>query len=412
MLAKISSGKSVFGVLNYNKIKIDEQNARILFRNKMFDSADGKFSMKDCMDSFYTCLAANKRTEKVVFHASLNPNPKNKLTNNDLARIAKRYMDKLGYGNQPYIVFKHSDIKREHLHIVSVRIDENGKKINDSYEVARSMKICKELEQEFNLVPLVRGERETETPIGKINYKEGDIKHQAEMIAKAIMKNFYFQSFGEYRTVLEQFNLTAEEVKGENNGKDYNGILYSVTDDKGNRQGKPFKSSMFCKEVGYNALQQHFEVSKLAVEKKNIREQLRPKIAEAMRKARNIDDFRKLLKANKADVIFRINDEKRIYGATFIDYQNRAVLNGSRLGKDFSANVFNEMFNNTRQVVESETKSTEIKNDNNIDLGLSSVLGLFDFSNTGADYEDENVAVQQANALRKKKKTKRRGMRM
>ncbi|MDR1554167.1 MAG: hypothetical protein LBS69_12035 [Prevotellaceae bacterium] len=259
---------------------------------------------------------------------------------------------------------------------------------------------------------IVQGEREAETPIRKIDYRDGDIKHQAGMIAKAVMKNFYFQSFGEYRTILEQFNLTTEEVKGDSNGKAYNGILYSVTDNKGNQQGKPFKSSLFGKEVGYNALQQHFEFSKLAVEKKNIRELLRPKIADAMHKARNIDDFRKLLKTNKIDVFFRINDEKRIYGATFIDFQNRAVLNGSRLGKEFSANVFNEIFNNTRQVVEAETKSTEITNDVNIDLGLSSVLGLFDFSNTGVDYEDENAAVQQANALRKKNKIKRRGMRM
>ncbi len=33
-----------------------------------------------------------------------------------------------------------------------------------------------------------------------------------------------------------------------------------------------------------------------------------------------------------------------IYGVTFIDHENRTVLNGSRLGKDFSANVFNDLF--------------------------------------------------------------------
>ncbi|KAA6304688.1 hypothetical protein EZS27_043664, partial [termite gut metagenome] len=124
---------------------------------KMFDSPDGKFSIRDCMDSFYPYLAVNNKTEKVVFHASLNPDPKDKLDDERLAEIAQAYMQKLGYGDQPYIVFKHSDIKREHLHIVSLRVDENGKKINDSYEVARSMKVCKELEQEFNLVPLMKG---------------------------------------------------------------------------------------------------------------------------------------------------------------------------------------------------------------------------------------------------------------
>jgi hypothetical protein len=80
MLAKISSGKSVFGVLAYNKIKADEDHAVVLYRHKMFDSPDGKFSMKDCMDSFYPYLTNNNRTEKVVFHASLNP-PTNKGAN-------------------------------------------------------------------------------------------------------------------------------------------------------------------------------------------------------------------------------------------------------------------------------------------------------------------------------------------
>ncbi|KAA6325652.1 hypothetical protein EZS27_025153, partial [termite gut metagenome] len=145
MLAKISSGKSVFGVLNYNKIKMEDNHADVLFSQKMFESPDGKFSMRDCMDSCYPYLTMNNRTEKVVFHASLNPDPKDNLSDEQLADITQAYMQKLGYGNQPYIVFKHSDIKREHLHIISLRVDETGRKINDSYEVARSMKICKEL---------------------------------------------------------------------------------------------------------------------------------------------------------------------------------------------------------------------------------------------------------------------------
>ena len=338
MLAKISSGKSVFGILAYNKIKVDDNHATVLFSQKMFDSPDGEFSIQDCMDSFNPYLANKGRTEKVVFHASLNPDPKDKLSDEKLSEIAQAYMQKLGYGNQPYIVLKHSDIKREHLHIISLRIDETGKKINDSYEVVRSMKICKALEEEFNLVPLKKGEREFEYP-KPINYLDGDLKHKASNIIKSVMGNFHFQSFGEYRTLMEMFNLTAEEVKGT-----HNGILYSVLDDKGNKVGRPFKSSLFGKEVGYDALQKHYESSKLAVEKKKIREMLRPIIAGAMRSAKNKDDFRKLLKEQRIGVVFRQNEQSRIYGVSFIDYQNRAVMNGSRLGKEFSANSLNQDF--------------------------------------------------------------------
>ncbi|GHU57058.1 mobilization protein [Bacteroidia bacterium] len=401
MLAKISSGKSVFGILAYNKIKADDDHATVLFRNKMFDSPDGKFSMKDCLDSFYPYLAVNSRTEKVVFHASLNPDPKDKLSDEKLGEIAQAYMQKLGYGDQPYIVLKHSDIKREHLHIISLRIDENGKKINDSYEVARSMKICKELEEQFGLVPLKNGEREFEIP-KPIDYKDGDLKHKAGNTIKFVIGNFRFQSFGEFRTLLEHFNLTAEEVQGM-----HKGILYSVLDGNGNKVGKPFKSSLFGKEAGFEALQKYFETSKLAIEKEKIREKLRPAIAKAMREAKNRNDFEKLLKENRIGVIFRENEQSRIYGVTFLDFQNRFVLNGSRLGKEFSANVFNEWFNKAQKPVEILKHTEQIHQTANSD----SSSGLLDMPQSDSDYEETAFAREQEyqDKKRRLKAKKKRG---
>jgi hypothetical protein len=410
MLAKISSGKSVFGVLAYNKIKVDDDHATVLYRNKIFDSPDGKFSMKDCMDSFYPYLANNNRTEKVVFHASLNPDPKDKLSDELLSEIAQAYMEKLGYGNQPYIVIKHTDIKREHLHIVSLRIDENGRKINDSYEVARSMKICKELEQQFNLVPLKKGERDFEYPEA-INYRDGDLKHKTSNIIRAVTANFYFQSFGEYKTMLEHFNLTAEEVRGM-----HNGIVYSVLDGEGNKVGRTMESTSFGKYAGYDALKKHFEDSKIAVEKKKVRETLRPVIVEAMRKAKNFKDFKLLMKKENIGVIFRETDQKRIYGVTFIDYQNRTVLNGSRLGREFSANVFNDLFNNpgnpiAHGILDDSPKQTgQTNQSDNSGYSLGSVFGILDMPQAGNDYEEENFAREHERRIRKAKRKKGRGI--
>lgn len=399
MLAKISSGKSVFGVLQYNKIKVEDNTAEVLYSQKMFDSIDGKFSIRDCMDSFAPYLAMNNRTEKVVFHASLNPDPKDKLSNERLSEIAQRYMEKLGYGKQPYIIFKHTDIDRIHAHIVSLRIDELGKKINDSYEVTRSMKICKELEQEFNLIPLKKGKRESEAPTKKIDYKAGDIKHQVGNIAKSVMSHFYFQSFGEYRTLLEQFNVTVEEVKGEHNGKLYQGLIYSVIDDKREKIGVSIKSSKFGKSVGYDAMQKHFEHSKSAIEKKQIKENLCSVITKAMKEAKTINDFKLLLKEKSIGVIFRQNEQGRIYGVIFIDYQNQTILNGSRLGKEFSANQFHNLFNDSpvkeerpqQQVGHTpklEKPSTPSLNLSSVTDVASGLFGIFDIEPQGDNYED------------------------
>lgn len=420
MLAKISSGKSVFGVLAYNKIKVEDNQADVLYSQKMFNSPDGKFSIHDCIDSFAPYLAMNNRTEKVVFHASLNPDPKDKLSDERLSEIAQQYMEKLGYGNQPYIVFKHSDIDRTHAHIVSLRVDETGKKINDSYEVARSMKICKELEQEFNLIPLKKGQRESDTPTKKIDYKAGDIKHQMSNIAKSVMSHFYFQSFGEYRTLLEQFNVTVEEVKGEYKGKPYQGLIYSVIDDKGDKIGVPIKSSKFGKSVGYDAMQKHFEYSKSAIEKNEVREKLRPVIAKAMNEANNIDNFKTLLKEKNIGAIFRKNEQGRIYGVTFIDYQNQAILNGSRLGKEFSANQFQDLFNDSPVKEERpeqqashkpqpEKSSSPSLNMSGVTDTASSLFGIFDIEPQGENYEDVAFAKEKEyEEKQRQRKAKRR----
>lgn len=95
------------------------------------EPADGNPTIQHCMRSFEPYLVANRRTEKPVIHISLNPHPDDVLTDEQLAAIGQEYMEKMGYGNQPSIIYRHEDIGRPHIHIVSLRIDEQGKKIND-----------------------------------------------------------------------------------------------------------------------------------------------------------------------------------------------------------------------------------------------------------------------------------------
>jgi hypothetical protein len=107
MVAKISSGNSLYGALSYNQIKVDEDHAKVILTYKMLESLDGKFDIEMCLQSVEPYLLANKRTEKLVLHVSLNPNPKDLVSDERLSEIVQEYMQKMGYGDQPYIVFKH-----------------------------------------------------------------------------------------------------------------------------------------------------------------------------------------------------------------------------------------------------------------------------------------------------------------
>ena len=110
------------------------------------EPADGHPTIQHCIRSFEPYLAANRRTEKPVIHISLNPHPDDVLTDEQLTAIGQEYMEKMGYGNQPYIIYRHEDIGRPHIHIVSLRIDEQGKKIKDYQEFLAKIAIT---ESEF-----------------------------------------------------------------------------------------------------------------------------------------------------------------------------------------------------------------------------------------------------------------------
>ena len=242
------------------------------------------------------------------------------------------------------MVYKHTDIDRHHIHIVGLRVDENGRPLNDRFEHRRSKQITRELEQKYNLHPAERKERAERPELKKVDYAAGDVKHQIGNTVKAACYGYRFQSFGEYKALLAAYNVCAEEVKGEINGKPYQGIVYSAMNDKGEKTGNPVKASRIGKSVGYEAVQRRMEKSGEAIKDRKLKERTRKIVATAMQTARSRKELEQQLKKRGIDVVFRQNDSGRIYGVTFIDHDNRVVLNGSRLGKEYSANVFNERF--------------------------------------------------------------------
>lgn len=160
MVAKISVGNSLFGALAYNQNKIDEGEGHVLCSNKMTEREDGKFNIHSCMEDFNRQLPQDIKTEKPILHISLNPHPDDILTDEQLTAIAEEYMQKMGYGNQPYIVYKHEDIQRHHIHIVSLQVDETGRKIADSNNFFKSKSITRELEQKYGLHPAEKKKQE------------------------------------------------------------------------------------------------------------------------------------------------------------------------------------------------------------------------------------------------------------
>ena len=345
MIAKISSTENLGGVLGYNFKKVEKGEASILLATELYQSKEGRYTMEDVLADMEALIPKNCRTKKTVFHCSLNPHPDEKLSDERLTQIAKEYMEALGYGKHPYIVFKHNDITREHIHIVSLRIDGEGKKINDKFEKRRSKQITDALERKYNLIPSskVSNKEEVETP--KVDISKENIKEQVSNVVRMVMKHYHFCSLGELNAILSVYNLAVEEVKTEFRGKKYDGQVYVPTDEKGNKAGTPIHASDIGRGVGYTAVQNRMQKSKQAI--KPLIPAIRNKVLQTMRTSpKTKEELLQRLEEQGLRVVIRKNEGGRIYGITFIDDKEGIALNGSRLGKGYAANVFNGYFSN------------------------------------------------------------------
>ena len=416
MVAKISVGNSLYGALAYNGEKINKEEGRLLTTNRIYNDGTGTVDIRRAMEDFLALMPVRSKVEKPVVHISLNPHPDDVLTDTELQDIAREYLEKLGYGNQPYLVVKHEDIDRHHLHIVTINVDEKGRRLNQDFLFRRSDRIRRELERKYGLHPAERKNLRLENPLRKVDASAGDVKRQVGNTLKALNGQYRFQTMGEYRALLSLYNMTVEEARGNVRGREYNGLVYSVTDDSGNKVGNPFKSSLFGKSVGYDAVQRKFARSKTEIKDRKLADMTKRTVLSVLQGTYDKERFIATLKEKGIDTVLRYTEEGRIYGATFIDHRTGCVLNGSRMGRELSANALQEhftlpyagqppvpLFITTEGQEETQAPSTPEYGRDLDGMGL--------FSPEGPAVDAEEEAFIRAMQRRKKKK-KRKGLGM
>lgn len=320
---------------------MNKEQGRVLGANKIILPADGQIDIARMVENFNAFMPKTGKTKKPVLHISLNPHPDDRLTEQQYEILAREYLEKLGFGEQPYIIYKHMDIDRHHIHIVTVNVNEQGKRLNQDFLFRRSKKITTEMEEKYNLHKAQREKITPDMPIKKVD-PSGDIKRQVANSVKMVGMRYKFQTMGEYNAVLSLYNIRCEQTDGRVNGREYHGLVYFATDDEGKVIANPFKASRLGKFVSRTAVEGRFERAKDKIDVAPTRSM----VADVLSRATDKEDFTAKLKDCGIDVVFRYTDEGRIYGVTFIDHNTMTVLNGSRLGKQFSANAINERFNN------------------------------------------------------------------
>lgn len=375
MVTKMTVPKSIKRALNYNEQKVQRGQAECLYANEFLKEAD-QMTFYEKLEHFEQRNALNQRAATNTLHISLNFDPSEKLSNEQLIEIARHYMEKIGFGDQPYIVYRHNDAGHEHIHVVTTAVKKDGRRIS-LHNIGRnqSTQARKEIEKLFGLVRAEdKGKKQAEVnrqaPAQKVRYGKAETKRAITNVLDKVLTEYKFSSLAELNAVLELYNVRAERGKTDSIMFRNRGLYYRVLDENGKPIGVPIKASSIYSQPTLNNLEKKFEENEQL--KQTDKKQLKTKIDWIMHHPpKNMEAFKEALKKEKITLVIRQNDEGRIYGLTYIDHNTKSVFNGSEIGKEYSAKAMKEKLARTKvpaqttsQSEKQETKSVEKREEN------------------------------------------------
>ncbi|MDX3917227.1 MAG: relaxase/mobilization nuclease domain-containing protein, partial [Pseudosphingobacterium sp.] len=118
MVARIMIGKSIRGILHYNEQKAAEGSATLIMASGFAGDIEKlDFAHKLRRFEHMTCLKPSVKTN--ALHISLNFHSSEKLDDAEMQQIAAAYMERIGFGDQPFLVYRHHDVSHQHFHIAT-----------------------------------------------------------------------------------------------------------------------------------------------------------------------------------------------------------------------------------------------------------------------------------------------------
>jgi len=358
MVARIVTGKSLKGVLHYNEHKLREGQAELILAHR-FLHTPAALSFTDKLQRFQQLLEKSPRVKTNAVHISLNFEASEKLETGTLQQIASAYMDRIGFGGQPYLVYRHLDAAHPHMHIVSTNIRPDGSRI-DLHNIGRekSEPVRKALELEFALVQAESRKQVQQLPLSpqKLQgavYGQTETKRAIAAIVSEVTQRYNYTSLPELNAVLRRFGVTADRGHEDTRMYRKKGLVYSLLDKKGQKRGVPLKASALPGKPTLARLEKRFEENK--VHRPLYRAALRHTLNKVLRHApAGPDAFARLLAREKIEVVFHQNSQGLAYGVSFIDHHRRAVFKGSELGKAYGARALTDLFTRNETKLKTE----------------------------------------------------------
>jgi hypothetical protein len=346
MVAIIKTNYSIQGTLSYNENKVKQGFAECIGEGNYPANVD-QMNLTMKLNRFLRLLVLNENIKLNSVHISLNFHPLDKLSKEKLMTIASTYMEKIGFGQQPYLVYQHHDAGHPHIHITSIKIREDGSRI-DMHNIAfyKSETARKEIEISFGLVVAQgRGKEQTAElhPLSaaKIQYGTTESKKAIENVLAVVLSSYKYTSLAELNTVLQLYNVYAD--RGSENSRTFknNGLLYHILDKNNKTVGVPIKASDFHSKPTLKLLEQQFILNQ-SYPNSNANRVRNAIDLSFLKQKPSLDKLIELLQKEGISAIFSKSKEGGLDAITYVDHITKCVFSDSALGSTYTAKAIQE----------------------------------------------------------------------
>jgi Relaxase/Mobilisation nuclease domain len=362
MVSIVESSRDTRSTLLYNEEKL-EQNKAIFLGAFNYWQEDAQLTTDTKLQRLRDLTVLNERSQAKTIHFSLNFHPDEQLEDRKMRQIAREFLQKIDFGDQPALIYRHIDAGHPHAHIVTVNIRPDGSRIdNDKRSPENLREVCAELERRHSLMPAavhhaMNHWREEQQYAQRLEYGKTPTKTGIETVLAHVLYKYNYTTLEELNAVLKLYHVQAD--RGSEYGQMYQsrGLYYRMIDENGVKVGAPIKASSLKNKPTLDHLEDRYLANRLT--RKQDLERLKTKvwISLKMGDTSSIGTWKKRLIRERVEAVTLrmpvrrkhapVGEEHQTqpsiqhafdgHGFYYVDFESRTVFRDTELGPEYTA---------------------------------------------------------------------------
>lgn len=346
MVAIIRSQASAKRSCYYNENKVDQGDACLIMAGN-YPCEPEDLTRRQRMLVLQKRLDLNARCQKGCLHIVLSFHADDKLSSQQLKEISQAYMDQIGLGQQPFLVYQHLDTLHPHLHLVTVTVkaDGSGNRVFHARQ-AFNKNVLKQIEKHYQLTAF--DGRALAAPklesAQRLQYGKMPAGLAISQVLSVVLPHFKYCTITELNAVLRHYNLVANPGRPGSKTRLHQGLSYQMLTQNGKRTGSPVKASRLDGKPTMSYLQERFTANSAVIALHSHRIRTLIDLALITTQTRSLADLGERLSKEGVKAVYAFTPAGQLSEIIFVDFRSRSACSASRLGERYAPHELQKRF--------------------------------------------------------------------